>query len=148
VHNYHTENFYFHANGDPIPSDVLIQPVDGLTKVTFRASSEEIITFCAAVRLEAVGRTTTLRTTRFELDGPNVTLRILTPKDKDDALNMVVPLADLQEFVMLALQRRFELYVEECFNGDRASDVMAGIGMFTVFMQSSQSPAVTPFQKA
>lgn len=133
MHNYHTENFYFHANGDPIPGDVLIKKISAAWDgETFRTTAEEIVTFCAAHRLEALGRSVTLRTTLFEIDGAMVTLRVITPQTPEDAWNIQVPMTDLQSFAAQAVRRRFEFYLEECA-GDCESDsapIMAGIGLF------------------
>jgi hypothetical protein len=136
--DFYTEHFWFHANADPVPGEVLIQPIDPRdSDDLFRTTSEEIISFCGAVRLGAVGRSMTLRTTLFEISGSLVTLRILTPAHDYDAWNIVVPLADLQGFATQVLHRRFELYVESCFNGTGAADteMMAGIGLFAALTQ-------------
>lgn len=129
MHNYHTEDYYFHANGDPVPGEVLIKKVDWEGD-TFRTTCEEIITFCAAMQLEALGPSVILRTTLFQVDGPNVTMRALATVDSDDALNITLPIASLQDFATQALQRRFEYYIEEMFSDSDASQVMAAIGLF------------------
>lgn len=132
MHNYHTDDYYFHANGDPIPSDVLIRKCDDISGMPFRTTAEEIVTFCAARRLGASGTILMLRTTTFEISELNVILATLQAPNAWDASTIRVPMVDLQDFAAQALQRRFELYVEEAFNQDTSamSDVMAGIGLF------------------
>ena len=140
MHNYHTEDFYFHANGDPIPGDVLIKKIDNEDTYPFRTTAEEIVTFCAALRLHVVGSELRLRTTHFkmttcmvsgeEILNPDLVKLIALAPQYKDALYIFVPTKDLQDFAAQALQRRFELYLEDRFSDDTVSDTMVGIGLF------------------
>jgi hypothetical protein len=101
MHDYHTQDFHFHADS---PGEVLIAKMNDCNQKIFRTTAEEIVTFCAAYRLHALAPFLTLRTTVFQIaNDTDVFLRTITPQTSEDALNMRMPIADLQAFAAQAI---------------------------------------------
>lgn len=137
MHSWHFEpNWAFHANGDPIPGDVIINQYGNERPIwgpQFRTTAEEITTFVMAVKLGAAldQLPIVLATTHFTLDGDNVTLRARDKadfRDADDSTEMVVPYVCLLDFTTAIVERRYQLYLES----RRTDEVMAAIGVFVL----------------
>jgi hypothetical protein len=110
VHDYHTEDFYFHANGDPVPGPVLIRHMHNEDSDPFRTTTEEVVLFCVAVGMNAIGGILSLRTTTFALLQNELVVMTCHAKEQaDDASTITVPLADLREFAGRVIDGRGDL---------------------------------------
>ncbi len=139
MHSLHYDDWAFHANGDPVPGDVLINPRGEMeNRLTFRTTAEEILVFVMASKLEAIGlgQSVSLRTTMFQIsldiiaDIDTVTLTAISPRESDDASTLVIPLKHLISFAEDVARQRFECHLEELDDGNA---VLAGIGAFMLF---------------
>lgn len=120
MHNFHTDNVRFWANGDPYPSEVLMA-FKGMDE-RFRTTTEDILAFLAALTLDALPvspsspvTTLSLKSTAFELNrqAETVLLRRLAVVAIDEIDFITVPLQDLKDYARQAIHRHLAYRLDD-----------------------------------